>query len=442
MKNQMKGKKGITLIALVITIIVLLILAGVTIATLTGDNGLLQKATDAKQANEEAAALEKILVEVMASYKKNGTIDIENKLNQNLKKIDGLTYNDNEIDLNDPDKIIIKLPATVKVNGKAYIISENGSVDKDVWINNNGSYTNNATGQTLTVGDTVKYETILNANAVDGNKLTQLKSDLQNYSGDSTSTDNANIARDNLTWKILDVKDGQIRLISATSTTKKIKLYGYNGYNNAVYLLDDACDILYSSNKGISQNLKIENIQETIDKTKFDYTQYENSYVNPKKYKGIIEYDVNLTYPNIYPLEIGCKAITNINNNKNTLNLSYQHELISGKNVANGLLKVSQTNWTKSMLNTDFINQIYYTLFIKNGSNYYNTYWLSSRCIDCGEKTCAFLVRRVYNENVDYYYTFNSKETSFGDSYAFRPVVTLNSDVQLEPDGTNTWKIK
>lgn len=33
-----KEKKGITLIALVITIIVLLILAGVTIATLTGDN--------------------------------------------------------------------------------------------------------------------------------------------------------------------------------------------------------------------------------------------------------------------------------------------------------------------------------------------------------------------------------------------------------------------
>ena len=39
MKNQkLKGTKGITLIALVITVIVLLILAGVTIATLTGDN--------------------------------------------------------------------------------------------------------------------------------------------------------------------------------------------------------------------------------------------------------------------------------------------------------------------------------------------------------------------------------------------------------------------
>ena len=40
----MKNSKGITLIALVITIIVLLILAGVSIAMLTGDNGLLSQA--------------------------------------------------------------------------------------------------------------------------------------------------------------------------------------------------------------------------------------------------------------------------------------------------------------------------------------------------------------------------------------------------------------
>ena len=54
------NEKGITLIALVITIIVLLILAGVTIATLTGDNGLLQKASSAKQSNKEAGGSRKI----------------------------------------------------------------------------------------------------------------------------------------------------------------------------------------------------------------------------------------------------------------------------------------------------------------------------------------------------------------------------------------------
>ena len=49
LKRGLKTKKGITLIALVITIIVLLILAGVSIAMLTGENGILNKATTAKQ---------------------------------------------------------------------------------------------------------------------------------------------------------------------------------------------------------------------------------------------------------------------------------------------------------------------------------------------------------------------------------------------------------
>ena len=47
-KQLIKTSNGITLIALVITIIVLLILAGVTITTLTGDNGILKQADKAK----------------------------------------------------------------------------------------------------------------------------------------------------------------------------------------------------------------------------------------------------------------------------------------------------------------------------------------------------------------------------------------------------------
>ncbi len=52
--KELKRNKGITLIALVITIIVLLILAGVTIATLMGDNGILTRASEAQ--NEQADA--------------------------------------------------------------------------------------------------------------------------------------------------------------------------------------------------------------------------------------------------------------------------------------------------------------------------------------------------------------------------------------------------
>ena len=60
MKEKLKQKKGITLIALVITIIVLLILAAVSIAMLTGDNGILTQAKNAKEGTEQAGDIEKI----------------------------------------------------------------------------------------------------------------------------------------------------------------------------------------------------------------------------------------------------------------------------------------------------------------------------------------------------------------------------------------------
>lgn len=55
-----KNIRGITLIALVITIIVLLILAGVSIAMLTGDNGILIQATEARNKNTQATEIEQI----------------------------------------------------------------------------------------------------------------------------------------------------------------------------------------------------------------------------------------------------------------------------------------------------------------------------------------------------------------------------------------------
>lgn len=92
---NLKSNKAITLIALVITIIVLLILAGVTIATLTGDNGLLQKATTAKEANEESKELELIKLAVSsAQVAGQGNITTDN-LNSELQNI---FNNENEVD--------------------------------------------------------------------------------------------------------------------------------------------------------------------------------------------------------------------------------------------------------------------------------------------------------------------------------------------------------
>lgn len=65
-----KEQKGVTLIALVITIIVLLILAGVSIAMLTGDNGILTKASNSNETNSIAQIKEDVSLavsEIMAN---------------------------------------------------------------------------------------------------------------------------------------------------------------------------------------------------------------------------------------------------------------------------------------------------------------------------------------------------------------------------------------
>lgn len=69
-KKVIKERKGITLIALVITIIVLLILAGVSIAMLIGENGILTKANEAKIETEKETAKE-IAEMMIMSYKSN-----------------------------------------------------------------------------------------------------------------------------------------------------------------------------------------------------------------------------------------------------------------------------------------------------------------------------------------------------------------------------------
>ena len=114
-KQKLKESKGITLIALVITIIVLLILAGVAIATLTGDNGILKKAGDAKTQTEQAKEDENLKIAIAGSYGTDGKLNLKD-LKENLKN-QGISYtNSNEF------------PLEVTVNGEKKKIDANGNV--------------------------------------------------------------------------------------------------------------------------------------------------------------------------------------------------------------------------------------------------------------------------------------------------------------------------
>ena len=67
MNTKRKNARGITLIALVITIIVLLILVGITINALSGENGILKRATQAKSKTGRANALEQINLAIITA---------------------------------------------------------------------------------------------------------------------------------------------------------------------------------------------------------------------------------------------------------------------------------------------------------------------------------------------------------------------------------------
>ena len=102
-KNVAKKQTGITLIALIITIIVLSILAGVSVITLTGDKGIIIQANQAKENTNSTTAKEKVEVETLKSIDKNGKLN-ENTFEKNVtENIKGSTVTKSE------NSIIVKV---------------------------------------------------------------------------------------------------------------------------------------------------------------------------------------------------------------------------------------------------------------------------------------------------------------------------------------------
>lgn len=71
MRRTSLKEKGITLIALVVTIIVLLILAGISISMAVGNNGLIQRTADAKETTERAKIIETAQMDIISKQAQN-----------------------------------------------------------------------------------------------------------------------------------------------------------------------------------------------------------------------------------------------------------------------------------------------------------------------------------------------------------------------------------
>ena len=106
--KRYKNQIGITLIALVVTIIVLLILAGLTIAAIGGDNGILQNVARAKEETEQAEKDEKEklgnMEDILDEYVTR--IKIEQVTDGNPGVLEGTGTDDNPYTINSIEDLV------------------------------------------------------------------------------------------------------------------------------------------------------------------------------------------------------------------------------------------------------------------------------------------------------------------------------------------------
>ena len=118
------NNKCITLIALVITIIVLLILAGVSIAMLTGQNGILTQASNAKSDTAKAEIAEKVNMAVQASYATKVTAGSGVASSALTGQEVANQYNsDNGTDLASASSNILTIKASKDANAQTYTVT-------------------------------------------------------------------------------------------------------------------------------------------------------------------------------------------------------------------------------------------------------------------------------------------------------------------------------
>lgn len=419
-----KGKRntGITLVALIITIIVLLILAGVSIAALTGNNGILTRVYEAKERSKDAEDIEKIKIAVSeAQIGDNGYQKLDqNSLQETIDSQFGETMA-TVIDNKDGTFTIF-----FNSSEKMYDINKDGEIKEQSITTLVGKVKSGK----IKIGEYIDYTPdIINSST---SEYIDLISDLQTYSGSTDNSMDTLVQETNLKWRILDVKDGKVRLISDTPTTSKISLYGQEGYNNGVYLLDETCQILYNNSVYTNNvsNLKIEDILKHLE---YDYTQNETIVNNEiVKYGTTKVYEENgfKYYPSILPYEKNIKIDGNANGG---LSASEQPNLLEKAiNQAKNNITIQHTHLYKSLIEEDFENNKYYEIFVNKNGNLYNTYLLSSRCIFAVDNKASFNIYKISKGNIDSnaFYLSNNKEE--GTPICFRPVITLNENVLVE----------
>ena len=163
-----KNIKGITLVALVLTIVILLILAGITIQAIT-NTGLFAHAKKAAEESKYANAEEKVKIAVMASYDENANLN-KDLLKDNLNKVDGIN----------PKVTEVTWDLKVNVDGYEFTITEYGIITcvgrkNQEKLPENSKDNPQDAGTEVAVKDSWKTQTARHVKTNDGSEVTEVE---------------------------------------------------------------------------------------------------------------------------------------------------------------------------------------------------------------------------------------------------------------------------
>ena len=422
MKKELRNKKGITLIALVITIIVLLILAGVSISMISSQDGILKKTTSAKEMNKKAEYEEAVKLALQAAM-----------VNENA-----------EVDYDNIDKYLTgaqvdKDAKIIKYNENNYQVKKDGTIKEVAWYvttNNDNKYVvTNGKGKEILLGAIINYDPYTGVN---NEELTVTPYE-NKLGGTNIAYRIANNQEQKLIWKVIGTDDdGNILIMStknatdSTGTIQKLRIGGEDfettkmAVKYAVEEVNRICGI-YGHGKGAksARSVQVEDIDRLAE---YDKTKYEQD--------SIYEYGHNVTYTKtsngidyIWGETTGSTGESKfeyLGENGNWNLLINEGDSITVKATYYSYRMSEMSTWGVNLKGKDV-----YELITADTSKDNNPYWIASSYVGAGSRYANYGMRYVCNSYVNGYSLANSNGNCYSDSYGLRPVVSLNSDVEF-----------
>ena len=469
--SKLKNNKGITLVALIITIIVLLILAMVSIR-LVMNGGIIDKSKNAVDKYSQEEVMEKIKL-AYQEYQMSQYTDNPMSLQSALDNAFGTGVATVSGDAASGWKVTI--------GGKVYPLEANGTVGEGLEVGK-VKFGN----QILGIGDQVNYDPTLNATGI----TTYTSYSVANASADKndgrTSGYDSDQSFDASTysgfkWRVLDVKNGKIRLIADTDVgpgdyrenATRYYLKGSAGYINGVAELNAICGI-FGHGKGAESATSI-TVNDVNGITGYDPASAK---YNEGQWG---EYGSKVTYTRGTGNELRSESTngkdwpegSSTANPKTFGNQTFTNYFADGSKTLSTLAEnsstpqITSTYYYKSYNESDELSksgvlkengrfcepyELIFGNYEYNVSNNYDrsfkgtrehSYWLASDYAYAYSYSVGWGIRYVDGTSVGSYSLYDSYGFSNYIGYGVRPVVSLRSDVNIQWNATaNEWQIQ